>query len=77
MRKKEVKRLLGISNRTVKEQMDKIISLNDDIERLEELALKLTAIDDKQIAIAEKSISRQQIIIHYLESRLLEIQLDE
>lgn len=53
-------RLLGIANRTVKEQMDVIEKLNKYINILE-----------AQLSIQDNAIVRKDTIISYLESKLL------
>lgn len=62
MKKKELKRQLGISNRTVELQLNEIVSLNKACTSMEKHY-------DSHMSIAEAEIKRLNVIIHYLEMR--------
>ena len=76
MKKKELKRMLGIANNTVFEQINIIKELNTIVDNIPSIVDRLTKLHDGQFNVAEKEINRLNIIIHHYEDRINRIMND-
>jgi len=70
MKKKELKRMLGVANNTVFEQISRIEELNTIVDNIPSMVDRLTKLHDGQFNVAEKEIRRLNIIIHHYEDRI-------